>query len=194
MKANRYFHYVGWSAYVNVAANIIGFVSLFAFFAVGGPAGIINDISSIFFSLSLIPLALTWHYLHRSLFPSLSLVVAIIGILAIITAAILQALLVFGVVELEQTLRSVLVANAVIGVWLILNGFLARISSTLPRGLAWWSIIAGIGLVLIIVGFWIGGQEHPLTIIGGLVAFVGILIWAIWLGRLLLTGKVTSLT
>lgn len=191
MNANQLFLYAGWSAYVNVVANIVGFVSLLVFFSVGGISGIINDSSSVFFSLSLIPLAAAWHHLHRSLFPPLSLVVATIGIIAMITAAILQALLVFGVVEFEQTLGTVLAANAVIGIWLMMNGILARIGSTLPPGLAWLSIGAGIGLVLIIVGFWIGGQQHPLTTVGGLVAFIGILIWAIWLGRLLLAGRVT---
>jgi hypothetical protein len=174
-----------------VAANIIGFVSLFVFFAVGGPAGWINDSSSVIFSISLIPLALAWHSLHRSIFPPLSLIVAVIGILAMLTAAILQALLVFGLVELEQTLRTVLAANAVIGLWLIGNGILALFGSTLPKGLAWLSMVAGVGLVLIIAGFWVGGQDHPLTAVGGLVSFIGILIWAIWFGRLLLTGKVT---
>jgi hypothetical protein len=109
MKANHLIHYAGWSAYVNVAANIIGFVSLFVFFAVGGPAGIINDSSSIFFSLSLIPLALMWHSLHRSLFPALSLVVAILGILAMLAAAILQALLVLSVVEKDFRLTGLLI-------------------------------------------------------------------------------------
>jgi len=36
MKANQLFHAAGWSACVNVVANIIGFVSLFVLFAVGG--------------------------------------------------------------------------------------------------------------------------------------------------------------
>jgi len=68
IKLNQFFHYAGWSAYVNVVVNIIGFVSLFVFFSVGGAAGIINDSSSVIFSLSLIPLAVAWHYLHRSFF------------------------------------------------------------------------------------------------------------------------------
>lgn len=191
MNPNQLYRLAGWSAYVNAAANVIGFLSLFIFFAVGGPAGIINDSSSVFFSMSLIPLALAWHHLHRALFRSVSLAVATIGVIAMITAAILQALLVFGVVEFDQTLRTVLTANAVIGGWLVMNGILARIGSSLPQGLAWVSIGAGVGLVLIIAGFWIGGQEHPLTAIGGTVAFLGTLIWAIWSGRLLLTGKVT---
>ena len=192
MDSNKLIRFAGWSAYVNVIANIIGFVSLFVFFAVGGPAGIINDSSSVFFSLSLIPLALAWYQLHRSLFPSLSLAVTIIGILGMLIAAILQALLVFGLVEFEQTLQTVLIANAIIGVWLIGNGLLAQRSAILPQGLAWIAILAGIGLVLIIVGFWIGGETQPLTAIGGLVAFLGILSWAIWFGRLLLANPVRS--
>ena len=191
MQSNQLFRYAGWSAYVNVAANIIGFVSLVVFFSVGGIAGPINDSSSVFFALSLILLALVLHILHRSLFPPISLVVTIVGVIAMITTATLQALLVLNVVQYEQTLLTVLIANAVIGGWLITSGILAHIGATLPRGLAWWSTIAGAGLVLIIFGFWIGGQEHPLTAIGGLVSFIGILIWTIWLGRLLLTGKVT---
>jgi len=191
MQSNQLFRCAGWSAYVNVGANIIGFVSLVVFFSVGGIAGPINDSSSIFFALSLIPLALMLHILHRSLFPPISLVVTTVGVIAMITTATLQALLVLNVVQFEQTLLPVLTANAVIGGWFITNGILAHVSNTLPKGLAWWSIIAGAGLVLIIFGFWIGGQEHPLTAIGGLASFIGILIWTIWLGRLLLAGKVT---
>jgi hypothetical protein len=53
------------------------------------------------------------------------------------------------------------------------------------------SLVSGIGLILIGLGFWIGGEEHPLTAVGGLVAFAGILIWAIWFGKLLISERVT---
>lgn len=80
-------------------------------------------------------------------------------------------------------------AANIIGVWLIMTGLLALAGSRLPRRLAWLSIGAGIALILIIMGFWIGGQEHPLTTIGGLGAFLGILAWSLWLGRHLLKGQ-----
>jgi hypothetical protein len=156
---------------------------------------LINDISSVFFSLSLILPALAWYYLHRSLFPRLSLVNSAIGIIAMLTLAILQAALVVGKVEYEQSLRPVLAANAVIGLWLVVNGVLANRASqregTVPRGLAWVSLVSGTGLILIPVGFWIGGETHPLTAVGYLAAFAGILIWAIWFGKLLLSERVT---
>jgi hypothetical protein len=191
MKTNQLFRFAGWSAYINAIINMISFVSLFVFFSIGGLSGLINDITSIFFSLSLIPLAIAFHGLHRSFFPSMSWWVTSIGVIAMLSAAILQALLVFGILQFEQEVRPVLVANAVIGIWLIMNGMMTRTGLTLPHRLAWLSIMAGIGLILIIVGFWIGGQEHFLTIVGGLVSFLGILIWTIWSGKLFLGDKVT---
>jgi hypothetical protein len=192
MNTSQLFRFAGWSAYVTAVADIIGFVSLFLFFAIGGPAGFINDIASVFLSLSLILPALAWHHLHRSLFPRLSLVNLAIGIIAMFTAAILQAALVVGKVEFEQSLRPVLAANAVIGLWFAANGLLASRGSregTVPRGLGWVSLVTGIGLILIIVGFWIGGESHPFTAVGGLVAFAGMLTWAIWFGKLLISER-----
>jgi hypothetical protein len=196
MNTSQHFRFAGWSAYVTAVADILGFVSLFVFFAVGGLWGFINDISSVFLSLSLIPPALAWRHLHRSLFPRLSLINLAIGIIAMLTAAILQATLVVGKVEFEQSLRPVLAANGVIGLWFAVNGVLASRGSqregTVPRGLAWVSLGAGVGLILIIVGFWIGGESHPFTAVGGLVAFAGILTWAIWFGKLLVSERLTQ--
>jgi hypothetical protein len=193
MNTSQLVRFAGWSAYVTAVAIPISFVTLFVFFAVGGLWGPINDISSVFFALSLIPPALAWHHLHRSLFPRLSLVNLAIGIIAMLTLAILQAALVVGIVEYEQSLRPVLAATLVIGLWLVVNGVLASRGShregTVPRGLAWVSLVAGIGSILVGLGFWIGGEEHPLTAVGGLVSFAGIFIWAIWFGKLLLSGK-----
>jgi hypothetical protein len=65
---------------------------------------------------------------------------------------------VVGKVEFEQSLRPVLAAGALVGLWLVVvNGVLASRGShregTVPRGLAWVSLISGIGLILIDLGF-----------------------------------------
>jgi hypothetical protein len=182
--------FAAWSAYLNAAANLVGAISLALLFAGNVPFGRINDASSVFFALTLIPVALAFHQLHRSVAAPSSLMITVVGILAMLTAATLSALLVFGQVGFEQTLRAVLSANAIIGVWLVASGVLSLVGSSLPRGLAWVLVAAGAGLVLVIVGFWIGGQQHPLTAVGGLVAFFGNLIWTIWLGNLLMAGTV----
>src|SRR5215218_682234 len=67
-------------------------------------------------------LELARHRLNRSLFPRLSLVNLVIGVIAMLTAAILQAAPV-GIVEFEQSLRPVLAAGALIGHWLVGTAF-----------------------------------------------------------------------
>jgi hypothetical protein len=184
--------FFGWSAYVSAAANILGFVTLIAFFAVGEPFGVINDLTTVVLGLSMMPLAFVLHELHRRAAPRLSFGAFVIGVLAMISAAVLQALLVLGLVEFGLTLVAVPVAFGVIGVWLVLNSYLGHSSRTLPSGLIWVGIVAGGAFVLVIVGFLLGGQQHPLAAVGGLGAVICYPVWAVWFGRLLLSGRVPA--
>ena len=68
----------------------------------------------------------------------------------------------------------------------------AYASGTLPQGLGGLGIVAGAGYVLTIVGFLWGGEQHPLTGLGGLTAVISYPIWAIWFSRLLLSGRVLA--
>lgn len=108
-----------------------------------------------------------------------------------LAASILQILLVLRVVKLELTLVAVPAAFGVVGVWLLLNSYLALANRTLPSGLAWVGMVAGVGYILVILGFLLGGQQHPLTAVGGLTAVISYPIWAIWIGALLLSGRLT---
>jgi hypothetical protein len=182
----------GWSAYLSAAATVINFVTLAAFFAVGEPFGVINDITTVIHALSMVPLAFVLLDLHRRTAPRLSLGAFVIGVLAMLSAAALSALLVLGLVEVELTLVAVPVAFGVIGVWLVLNNYLGRNSGTLPSGLIWVGIAAGGAFVLVIVGFLLGGQQHPLAAAGGLTAVICYPLWAVWFGRLLLSGRVPA--
>jgi hypothetical protein len=184
--------FIGWSAYVSAAANILGFVTLIAFFAVGEPFGVINDLTTVVLALSMVPLAFVLHELHRRAAPTLSFGAFVFGIFAMVGAAVLQALLVLGLVSFELTLVAVPVAFAVIGLWLGLNSYLGRNSGTLPSGLIWIGIIAGAALVLVLVGILLGGPQHPLAAVGGLTAVICYPVWAVWFGRLLLSGRVPA--
>lgn len=104
MSENQLFYYAGWSAYINAIANLIGAVSLALLFAGNPPFGKVNDASSVFFALTLIPVALALHQLHRSVWSPSSLVVTAVGIAAMLTAATLSVFLVFGLVGFGQTL------------------------------------------------------------------------------------------
>jgi hypothetical protein len=184
--------FVGWSAYVSAAANILGFVTLIAFFAVGEPFGVINDLTTVILALSMVPLAFVLHRLHQRTAPRLSVGAFVFGIFAMVSAAVLQALLVLGLVRFELTLVAVPVAFGVIGLWLVLNSYLGRNSGTLPSGLIWIGIIAGSALVLVLVGVLLGGPQHPLAAVGGLTAVICYPVWAIWFGRLLISGRVPA--
>lgn len=191
MTSTDVLRYAGWSAYLSAAATIIGFVTLIVFFSVGEPFGTINDISSVILALALLPLALALYLLQLRGAPVLSLIALIAGICAMLTASILQILLVLRVVKFELTLVAVLAAFGVVGVWLLLNSSLALTNKTLPSGLAGVGVIAAVGYLLVILGFLLGGQQHPLTAVGGLTAVIGYPIWAIWIGVLVLSGRLT---
>jgi len=172
----------GWAAYLSAAATITTFVTGILFFSVGQPWGTINDAASVFQVLFMLPIVLALHRLFGPGAPALSLLAAAMGIIGMLVAAALQALLVFGKVKYEQTMGVVLSAGGGIGIWLVLVGCLALASGGLPGGLAWLGVVAGGGYILLVVGFWLGGQRNPLFIAGSLVAVIGYSMWAIWLG------------
>jgi hypothetical protein len=70
------------------------------------------------------------------------------------------------------SLPFVLAGQGLIGCWLILVGV---VSWLVPgtRRLAAFGLAGGVGLVLSVLGFAIGGIEHPLTIFGGAVGTLG---------------------
>ena len=107
-------------------------------------------------------------------------------------AALLQTLLVINVITFAQTAVTVPAAFGVFGASLMVYGYLSLAKGLLPGRLAGLSIIAGASYVLVITGFILGGQEHPLAAIGGLITVVCYPAWAVWFGRLLLSGKLVA--
>ncbi len=179
--------YAGWSAVVSAIATVLGLVTLITFFALGQPWGTINDIFSVILAFSLLPVLLVLYQLHRQDAPVITLVMLVIGVLALLVAAVFQTLLIFGIIKYEQTAVIVPAAFGLFGVALIVFNTVARAQGSLPDTLALLGIAAGVSYVLVIVGFILGGQEHPLTAVGGLTAVITYPIFAIWFGRILLS-------
>jgi hypothetical protein len=180
--------YVAWAAYVSAAATLVTFVTGILFFTVGQPYGTIQDAASALQVLLMLPVA--W-MLHRLIGPSAmawSWLAFVLGVVGMLVAGVSQVLLVFRVVAFEQTLRIGLIAGGAIGAWLALTGILAMVYGLLPVGLAWAGVVAGAGYLLLIAGFWLGGQGHPIFVSGSLVAVIGYTVWAVWLGRFILPG------
>lgn len=177
---------------VSAIVTIVGLVTLTLFFTLGQPWGTINDISSVVLALSILPILVMLHHLHRHDAPAVSLVIFFIGVLAMLVVIVFQTLLIVRVIAFTQTAVVVPVAFGLFGASLMAYGYLAFAHEVFSRGLAVLGIIAGVGYAMVIIGFILGGQEHPLTAIGGLAAGVCYPIWAIWFGRMLLAGALTT--
>ena len=185
------YRFAGWSAYFNATVCVLSLVALMLFFSIGGFWGTLNDSLSIFWMLSFIPLSIALYQINRAVNAPLSIVSSIIGIVAAIVFAVMHFLLVFGLVRFEQTFTAVLATTAIFGLSVLVQALLARAGHSLPMGLIWVMIIYGIASLIGAIGFQIGGEQHPLAMIGLLLTAVSGLVWVIWFGRLLLAGNVT---
>jgi hypothetical protein len=137
---------------------------MYASFAIGAQSiglvfGRINDVLIMIAYLLAIPSALALHELLRLRWPTLSRVLLVIGIGALIAIVILQALLVAEVLTFEQEVGPVSVALLVLGGWFIAMGYLGRSSGLLPHGVRMGILAA---------------------------TYVGYPVWAFWLGRKLI--------
>ncbi|SRR5258708_15612738 len=184
--------YAGWSALVSAVATILGLVTLLMFYTLGQPWGTINDITSVVLALSILPVLLALHRLHRREAPTVDPAAFVIGVLAMSIAGVFQTLLIMRIIAYAQTAVVVPAAFGLFGASLMVYGYLARANGSLPRRLGLLGILAGAGYVVVIAGIILGGQDHPLTTVGGLTAVICYPIWAIWFGRLLLAGGLTT--
>ena len=181
--------FYGWCAYLSAAATVLTFLTGILFFTVGEPFGKINDTFSVFQLLLMIPLAVMFVQLPATSHLLPALIATVLGIGGMLLLAVGQSLLVIGHIDFEGSLKF-LPAGAAIGIWLILASSLAMVSELLPQLLAWIGVVAGAGYILTVAGFLKGGQQDPLFYLGSLVLGIGYPVWAIWLGQLLLSGKV----
>jgi hypothetical protein len=179
----------GWAALMSAVATVATTITGILFFTIGGCWGKINDAVSVLQMVLMIPVAIALYLLRPGNATGLALLALAIGVCGMVVAAVLQSCLVFGVVEYEQTIAAVLLAGGAVGLWLILANGLALSARALPGGLLLAGTAAGMGYLLLAVGFHRGGQQHPLFYAGSLLAVVGYAIWGTWLGYLWLTGS-----
>ncbi len=184
-----FIRFAGWSAYVNAAMMILSIVTLIIFFAAGGLWGRINDSVSVIWALSFVPLAVVLYLINRVVNWPVSLAAAVAGISALLFFAFLQSLLILGLVRYEQTLAAIMIMTGIIGLFLLLNGILARGGQTVPGALAWLVIIFGLLQILGSIGFLVGGPQNLLAAAGFLAWVTVGPIWAIWMGKLLLNDR-----
>lgn len=189
MNEAAFLRIAAWSAYFNTFVFILSMVALFIFFTVGGIWGRINDTLSVIWMLSYLPIMIALFLVNRAQNTPISLVSSLIAIAAAMVFVVLQTMLVLGKVRFEQTFSAVLTMTALFGISVLAHGFLARAGITLPAGLTWVMVIYGIASVVGAIGFQIGGEQHPLAMLGLLLNAVSGIVWVLWFGRLLFSSE-----
>lgn len=189
MNEAAFLRIAAWSAYFNTFVFILSMVALFIFFTVGGIWGRINDTLSVIWMLSYLPIMIALFLVNRAQNTPISLVSSLFAIAAAMVFVVLQTMLVLGKVRFEQTFSAVLTMTALFGISVLAHGFLARAGITLPAGLTWVMVIYGIASVVGAIGFQIGGEQHPLAMLGLLLNAVSGIVWVLWFGRLLFSSE-----
>ena len=177
----------GWFAYLSAATTILTLITGILFFSIGKPFGKINDISSVFQVLFMIPLAIILASTLPARYLTLGLIAAIIGISGMILSAVGQSMLVFGRIDFQGSLKF-FPAGGAIGIWLVFICLLDAYSGQFPSLFPLIGIFAGIGYLLTVIGFLWGGQQNMLFYIGGLILGISFPIWAFWLGSMFFSG------
>jgi hypothetical protein len=189
MNETAFIRFAAWSAYFNTFVFILSMVALFIFFTMGGIWGRINDSLSVIWMISYLPIVVALYLVNRGVNTSISLTSSMIGIAAAMVFVVLQALLVLGKVRFDQTFSAVLTMTALFGISILAHGLLSRAGNTLPAGLTWVMVIYGIASVVGAIGFQIGGEQHPLAMLGLLLNALSSIVWVLWFGRLLSSSE-----
>jgi hypothetical protein len=165
-----------WSAYASGTAAAIGVPLLAAMYAVifrYGPRhpaiewfGIPNDVCVLVQYALAIPIAVALHRHNRATAPLVSLTVTTLGMGAMISIVVLQALLIAGVVPFEEEVVYVGIAMLILVIWFLVVGRLGRSSGLLS------------------------GRTTLMGLLGA--SYFGFAIWAFWLARQLQARAVTN--
>lgn len=198
MSGPSLFRYASWCAYANGAFAVVGFAFIAASLAAGGAFHFLSDLAFLASALALVPIPIVLHQLGHTRVATISLVGAIVGLVGALGTVAFQASVLLGATSSEQQSAPITIAFGAIGVWMIISNHLARADGTLPSGLAWLGVTAGVGLVLAATVLGLQGfrtsdpsalpRAEPLTAAGltlSVLAHLASLTWAIWLGRAL---------
>jgi hypothetical protein len=175
------------AAYVVAAAALVGLVTIYLFFSIGQPWGTLNDLSLLVMTLALLPLMLAFYELGGPTPTPLAQAAQAAGWIAVLTWSVVQVLLIVGVVTFDYKAGATgafaieSFALVYIGLWMAGANLLAGPWLNWVR---WLGVVSGMGFVVIAVGLLLGGQDHPLTYLGGFGYEVVLPVWAYLMARL----------
>lgn len=198
--------FAGWAAILSGVAAILAMVTVILFFTLEMDSseehlwGPLSDIFPIIQMALLLVVARGLYAIQRATAPRTSIIGTVIGVIGMLGVIVLQTLLRMGVMQFAQEISPLVIAFALVGVWLIVANYLGRRQQSLPSTLAWLGMAVGIASVsepVIVAGAggadWRAYMSNPLLVVVSAVVFllvyVGFPVWAIWLGRVLLKAE-----
>ncbi|NOH01431.1 MAG: hypothetical protein HND47_05365 [Chloroflexi bacterium] len=194
---NLSFAAIGRMAIASGIISILAIALLILFFTVGQPFGTLNDIFNGIAGIAILILAWMLYAEHHAKSPLLSqiaLMIAIVGAIVVVIGSILVIFQITGWVLAGSYTGA---GNALIGLWLAAFCYSMQRSDTLPHNLIVFGLVVGacmaFGLILIpgILARIDNMESPPWYLYIGYVGFLGTSIlypiWAIWLGRVLMS-------
>ncbi len=193
---------LGWVAIALGGVTLIGVVSLILFFTIGSFFGTLSDLCIALEAILSALLAWMLYPAHRAYSPRLSQFMLAVALVGALVVSIGSAFVIFDITGWFLAGLMNFFGFALVGLWLLgLNYYFAQRMDRCPRRLVQFGLISGaimaIGLLTGpgIVGRVDDPELAPWFVSGAQVASLGWLllypIWSTWLGRLLLTNRLT---
>jgi len=199
--------FLGWTLIVCGISGVLQLIFVTLLYTVGQPFGALSDFSNAVMVLLILPLAFALYSMNREQSAFLSLIALLIGIAGILSTAIASFLIFLQRIDFAQSLPPIIAGFAGIGLMLLTASWIARSNNSLSSNVTLWGILIGTGLaslillVLVVSGdfskFLDGGGgvlSNPLIYPGfalGVLGYIGFLIWAIWLGQMMVENKIS---
>ncbi len=185
--------YTGWAVLVSLAGYLYGWAMGILWMAAGGVFGPLSDLAALFTYGPLVLVAWTLHRIYRTREPAGSWLVLGVGWSGMFLSMVSGVgLILYEMAVLPLSSPALLAGQmagvAVAGLWLLGVSVLELRVRALGRRIALAGIAAGVGSVLLGVSSLLWGLNHPLFALGSLIALIGTILWAVWLGRRFLGG------
>jgi hypothetical protein len=192
---------LGWLAIAIGGVTLIGVISLILFFTFGAFFGTFSDLCIAFEAILSALLAWMLYPAHRAYSPRLSQFLLTAALVGALVAFIGSAFVIFDITGWYLAGLMNFFGYALVGLWLLGLNYFAQRMDRWPRRLVQFGLVSGaimaIGLLTGpgIVGRVDDPELAPWFVNGAQVASLGWLllypIWSIWLGRLLVTNRLT---
>jgi hypothetical protein len=192
---------IGWLAVAVGGVILIGDISLILYFTIGAFFGTFNDLCIAFAAILSVLLAWMLYPAHRAYSPRLSQSLLTAAIVGALVALVGSVFVIFDVTGYFLAGLMNFFGYGLVGLWLLGMNYLARRMDRWPRRLVQFGLVSGASMAIgLLTGPGIVGRVDdpdlaPWFIYVAPVASLGWLllypIWSIWLGRLLLSNRLT---